>query len=77
MLLTTIEQNPNHYYALYELGCDFLGGDARTEAVSRDITEADKYLRKALELAEKNNDIRYVELIKEQIARYADEGTME
>lgn len=74
LLLNTIEQNPNHYHALYELGCDYLGGDARTEAVGRNIPEADKYLRKALKLAEKKNDIRYVDLIKEQISRYADEG---
>lgn len=77
LLLNTIEQNPNHYHALYELGSDYLGGDARTEAVSRDIAKADQYLRKALTLAEKNSDTRYVDLIKEQIARYADESVTE
>lgn len=73
LLLKTIEQNPLHYHALYELGCDYLGGEARTEAVRRNIPEADKCLKRALEIAKEQNDNHYVELISVQIARYSDE----
>lgn len=73
LLLKAVDQDPNNYFALYELGCDYLGGDARTEAVERNTEEADKYLRKALALAQKKGDSHYTELIQEKIGLYTDE----
>ncbi|MBP3790122.1 MAG: serine/threonine protein kinase [Prevotella sp.] len=77
LLLATLQADSTDYHALYELGCDYLGGDARTEAVERNIPEADKYLKKALRQAQEKHDTRYVDLIQEQISRYADDNTTE
>ena len=70
LLLKTVEINPENYYALYELGCDYLGGEARTDAVERDIEKADKYFKAALKYAEKGNDADYMERIQLQIDKY-------
>lgn len=70
LLEKSIKLNPDNYYALYEMGCDYLGGDARTEAVSRNIPKADEYFQKALTLANKASDDYYTNLINEQIEKY-------
>ena len=70
LLLKTVELNKKDYRALYELGCDFLGGESRTEAVSRDIDKADHYFQEALKYAEEAKDEDFVISIKEQISKY-------
>mgnify|MGYP002622604202 CR=1 FL=1 len=70
LLIKALELNPNNYYGLYELGCDFLGGDARTDVVKRDVKKADKYFRDGLSLAKDANDEYYIELIQQQIEKY-------
>lgn len=71
LLKKTIKLAPSNYFALYEIGCDFLGGEARTEAVDRNPKMADEYFQPALKLAEDAGDNDYVELIKQQIEKYA------
>lgn len=70
LLLKVETLNPNDYRALYELGCDFLGGNSRTDAVERDIEKADKYFTKALDAAQKAGDQDFVRAINEQISKY-------
>lgn len=70
MLEKTIAQNPNHYQALYELGCDYLGGNSRTTAVDRNVKKADTLFSKALELAHAAGDDFYVSLITSQMNKY-------
>lgn len=70
LLLQTIKLNPNDYRALYELGCDYLGGSSRTNAVERDIDKADEYFTKALSAAQKAKDDDFVRSINEQMAKY-------
>ena len=70
MLLQTVKVNPENYCALYELGCDFLGGEMRTEAVNRNIEKADQYFQQALKYAQKQNDADYVNRINNQIEKY-------
>ena len=72
LLLKTIETNPENYCALYELGCDFLGGDMRTEAVERDVDKADSFFKQALIYAKKQNDDDYVSRIQRQMEKYKD-----
>lgn len=72
LLIKAVELNPKNYYALYELGCDYLGGDARTDVVDRDIKRADKYFRDGLRLAKESNNTYYIELIESQIEKYED-----
>lgn len=70
LLEKTVVQNPRHYKALYEIGCDYLGGKSRTEAVKRDIKTADKYLSEALKYAKAVDDQLYISLIKTQMEKY-------
>lgn len=70
LLEKTVVQNPRHYKALYELGCDYLGGKSRTEAVKRDVKMADKYLSEALEYAKAVDDQFYISLIENQMEKY-------
>lgn len=70
LLLKTVEANPSDYRAYYELGCDYLGGESRTDAVSRDIAKADDYFTKALELAEAAGDVDYSRNIRGQMEKY-------
>ena len=70
LLLQTVKADPENYCALYELGCDFLGGEMRTEAVERDLDQADKYFQKALKCAQEQNDDDYVDRIQKQIEKY-------
>lgn len=72
LLLKTAGQDPQNYFALYELGCDFVGGEARTEAVERNVAKGDEYLQKALRLANEKADDHYARLIKQQIALYTE-----
>lgn len=70
LLEKTIAQNPKHYQALYELGCDYLGGNSRTTAVNRNVKKADTLFSKALELAHAAGDDFYVSLITSQMNKY-------
>lgn len=70
LLLKTLKLSPHNYYALYELGCDYLGGDGRTDAVARSIEKADEYFSKALQFAEEKRDNNYIERIKSQMEKY-------
>lgn len=70
LLLQAVKVNPENYCALYELGCDFLGGEMRTEAVNRNIEKADQYFQQALKYAQKQNDADYVNRINNQIEKY-------
>lgn len=70
LLEKTIAQNPKHYQALYELGCDYLGGNSRTTAVDRNVKKADTLFSKALELAHAAGDDFYVSLITSQMNKY-------
>ena len=72
LLLKAVKQDKNNYKALYELGCDFLGGDSRTEAVERDIKTADSYFRNAMKLAKKAKDQFYIDKIQGEIDVYKD-----
>lgn len=70
LLLKTLEINPNDYRALYELGCDYLGGEDRTDAVERDIEKADKYFTEALKQAKEMGDNDYIEMVNKQTEKY-------
>lgn len=70
LLLKTVEQNHRHYQALYELGCDYLGGESRTVAVKRNIMTADMYLSEALKYAKAVDDQHYISLIETQMEKY-------
>ena len=71
LLVETIKQNPKDYHALYELGCDFLGGPQRTNGViARDIEKADEYYQQALKYAEEAGDEEYQKMINDQIRKY-------
>ena len=70
LLEKTIAQNPRCYQALYELGCDYLGGKSRTQAVARDIKMADKYLSEAYRYANAAEDKQYISLIEAQMKKY-------
>ena len=68
LLLKVVELNPRHYHALYELGCDYLGGSARTDAVERNLDKAKEYFTAAMENAV--GDSYYQELIQEMLSRF-------
>lgn len=70
LLLKTIDLNPDDYRALYELGCDYLGGHDRTNSVERDLDKANEYFQKAMEVATSAGDNDYIERIKAQMAKY-------
>lgn len=70
LLLKTLEINPNDYRALYELGCDYLGGEDRTDAVERDIEKADEYFTDALKQAIEMGDNDYIEMVHKQTEKY-------
>ena len=70
LLLQTVKADPENYCALYELGCDFLGGEMRTEAVNRNLEKADQYFQQALKYAQKHSDADYVNRIERQIEKY-------
>lgn len=73
LLLNTIEADSTNYYALYELGCDYLGGKHRTDAVQRDRMQADVYFKKALKFAHESGDSYYEDLIHEQMEKYSED----
>lgn len=73
LLIKTLQADPAEYHALYELGCDLLGGALRTEAVDRDVKRADSCFQKALELAREKGDKHYIDLINGQIEKYQEE----
>jgi len=64
LLQTAVNQDPDNYYALYDLACDYWKADQRTDAVSdRDAVKAEEYFRNALTQAEKVGDKEYVKMI--------------
>lgn len=68
-LKMAVRSDDKNYKALYELGCDYLGGSSRTDAVDRNIGLADSCLQAALLYAQ--NDPLYKEMINEQIKKYS------
>ena len=70
LLLKVIGLNPKDYRALYDLGCDFLGGESRNEAIERDIDKADHYFTEALKYAKESKDADFITLIEAQMAKY-------
>ena len=67
-LKMAVRNDDKNYKALYELGCDYLGGAGRTDAVSRNIGLADSCFQMALRYAQ--NDHLYKEMINAQIKKY-------
>lgn len=58
-----------HYKALYECGCDFLAGEARTNKEdSRDVEKAKAYFISAYRHASSAGDLRYVEVCEKRLA---------
>lgn len=70
LLQKVIKLRPSDYRALYDMGCDYLGGASRTDAVTRDIDKADYYFTEALKYAKQSNDSEYVENVKAQVSKY-------
>ena len=70
LLLKAEALNPDNYYVLYELGCDYLAGELRIDNLTRDVAKADSYFRRALSLARQADDEYYLELIPQQIEKY-------
>lgn len=70
LLVLTIEQNPNNYYALYELACDYWKADQRTEAISeRDGVKAEQYFKQARTLAALAHDDNYLTMIDAYLSK--------
>lgn len=70
LLIQTVQYNQKDYKALYELGCDYLGGNQRNKSVARDISSAHECLNKAKQYAEASNDTLYTKLITEKLEGY-------
>lgn len=70
MLQKAVEQNPENYKALYELGCDFWKADQRTDAVkTRDGKRAEELFRNARNIALNVSDRKYMQLIDNLLKR--------
>ena len=72
LLFTVLEADSTEYHALYELGCDYLGGHLRLDGVNRNKDSADWYFRRALDNATVQKDNHYITLIKGQMEKYAE-----
>jgi len=70
LLLRTIELEPANYYALYDLGCDFMGGVVRNKAVERDVERGYEYFEKAMQYASSAHDDYYMKLIQQKLDIY-------
>lgn len=70
LLNMAVSSNSSDYKSLYELGCDYLGGEQRNKFVKRDIKKAYTYFKQAKELAEKKNDVLYTNLISKKLDGY-------
>ena len=55
-----VSLDPTYYPSLYELGCDYMAGDARG-AVARDIDKAREYFTKGVKYAQQANDTQLAE----------------
>ena len=55
-----VAADPNSYKSLYELGCDYMAGDARG-AVDRDIDKAKQYFTSGVEYARQAGDVGFTE----------------
>ena len=70
LLLKTIEINEKDYHALFELGRDCLTGNNRErdrELKREEFRKANEIFIKALKYAEEQNDVDYIERIKNQM----------
>ena len=70
LLLKTVKLNSHDYHALYELGRDCLAGNNRnhdSELETEDFHKANDYFTKAMRYATEQNDVDYMERIKEQM----------
>jgi serine/threonine protein kinase len=70
LLERTIDIDPHHYKALYELGRYYLSKAVEENDFDRWIPEADNYFKKALEWADRANDDDYHDLIKDKMKMY-------
>lgn len=70
LLIETVESNPKHYQALFELACDYWRADDRTDVVpKRDGDMAEQYFNQAKIYAQKANDTEYVRMIDAYLDR--------
>ena len=67
LLEETIALAPQNYFALYELGCDYMDGHARTDAVERELKTAKECFNKAMRYATAANDNYYMERIQQKL----------
>ena len=67
LLEETIALAPQNYFALYELGCDYMDGHARTDAVERELKTAKECFNKAMRYATAVNDNYYMERIQQKL----------
>lgn len=70
LLENTINLDPKHYKALYELGSFYLSKAQKEGDFDTYIPMADKYFKQSLEWADKVNDTDYYDLIKDKMASY-------
>lgn len=66
-----LELNPKCYYALYELGCDYLAGSARG-VVDRDLDKAKTLLVDGLREARESNDTVYISRFIDRLSLFGD-----
>lgn len=69
LLALTLRQDSSCYRALYELGCDYYGGESRSPEYSRDTKEALRLFRQALGYAREANDNEFVSRIQSNIQK--------
>lgn len=62
-----VKVRPDHYQALYELGCDYMAGDQRG-CVERDLDKAKSYFAKGAKIAEEKSDAEFVERFNIRLA---------
>ena len=62
-----VKAQPDHYQALYELGCDYMAGDQRG-AVDRDLDKARTYFSQGAKIAEEKKDAEFVERFNIRLA---------
>lgn len=72
LLEKAVSINPNDCNSLYALGFDYLVGD-RTTFEKRKISESQKYLDRALELAKKSNNQAVIQSVEKLFKEYAND----
>ena len=68
LIQLAVRLDSTSYKALYELGCDYYAGEARTqEPDSRNIEKALKYFQQGLDYARQSNDISFINKYSKRI----------